>query len=193
MILIDRSVNAGVVGFRGSTQPTGGNSTSNSVVSDTAINPSSILIDILFKQSTFDVNTKQTSIGQVTSNGVSLSQAGSSQISISQISTVEATSDKTGIGQISSTEIGSIQTNLVQTSFTQIGTTKIDSLQIGLGQILPAEINSTQAGNTYYCLKNLNPVTSKVSDSTSVESQNFFILNPGLFGHNPNLQNTTEP
>jgi hypothetical protein len=178
MILIDRSVNAGVVGFRGSTQPTGGNSTSNSVVSDTAINPSSILIDILFKQSTFDVNTKQTSIGQVTSNGVSLSQAGSSQISISQISTVEATSDKTGIGQISSTEIGSIQ---------------IDSLQIGLGQILPAEINSTQAGNTYYCLKNLNPVTSKVSDSTSVESQNFFILNPGLFGHNPNLQNTTEP
>jgi hypothetical protein len=167
--------------------------TSNSVVSDTAINPSSIPIDILFKQSTFDVNTKQTSIGQVTSNGVSLAQAGSSQISISQISTVEATSDKTGIGQISSTEIGSIQTNLVQTSFTQIGTTKIDSLQIGLGQILPAEINSTQAGNTYYCLKNLNPVTFKVSDSTSVESKNFSILNSWLFGHNPNPQNTTVP
>jgi hypothetical protein len=28
MILIDRSINAGIVGFRGSTQPTGGNPTS---------------------------------------------------------------------------------------------------------------------------------------------------------------------
>jgi DNA/RNA endonuclease G (NUC1)/PKD repeat protein len=164
---------------------------SNSVVSDTAINPSSIPIDILFKQSIFDVSTKQTSIGQVTFNDFSRSQGSSSQISISQISTPECSPTKDSTSQISTTEIGSIQTNLVQTSFTQIGSTQIVPFQIGLGQLLPAEINSTQIGIDY--LINPNLITSKVSDSTGVESQNFFILNSWLLGHNPNLQNTTVP
>jgi Bacterial Ig domain len=42
-------------------------------------------------------------------------------------------------------------------------------------------------------LINPNSVSSKVSNSTGVESQDLFIFNPRLLSHNPNLQNTTVP
>jgi hypothetical protein len=154
---------------------------SNSFISDTTISPNSVPIDILSNHSIFDIDPSKVGISQIALNNFSAIQNRTSEIGISQISSPDASPRKNSPSQISPAQIGSIQTSLIHDGASQVGISQIDSSQLGLRQILSAKINSIQTGVDY--LISLNLVASKISDSTSVESQDLFILNPWLISH----------
>ncbi|MEO1006272.1 MAG: hypothetical protein AAFW67_10565, partial [Cyanobacteria bacterium J06638_38] len=153
----------------------------NSFVADTTINPNSIPIDIFFDRSVFDISSEQTDISQITSNNLSRPQVGTVQDSISQISYSESSHTKPSISQISSTEVGMIQTSFVEQSSSQISLTQIEPLNIGLRKIQPTEVNSTQIISDG--IAEVQPITSEVSDSSSVEPENLFVLQQWFIDH----------
>jgi large repetitive protein len=139
------------------------------------------LVNILVKQSTFDVSSKQTGIGQVAFDNLSSPQTSITQISVPQINSSQSGPNKRGSGQISPTEISPIQTNGVEESFNEIGSTQVNPFHIGIRQIQPVEGDSTQA--SIYNLNDTQLVTSKISDSSSIEFKDVGILKRWLTDH----------
>ena len=147
--------------------------------------------NVACEHSSIEIGSHQISVSQVAPTDFSIPHLSINQGSISQVNTEHRSASERGSSQISPTEVSSIQTSRIELSSNQNSTAQIDIFQIGIGQILPAKINSTQTGVNY--LINPNPIASKISDSTSIESQNFFVTDSWLLGYNPNLQNTTVP
>ncbi|MEO1341538.1 MAG: hypothetical protein AAFV28_10465, partial [Cyanobacteria bacterium J06635_13] len=153
----------------------------NSFVADTSVDPNSIPIDIFFDRSVFDISSEQTGISQITSNNFSRPQVGTVQDSISQISYSESSHTKPSISQISSTEVGMIQTGFVEQSSSQISPTQINPFDIGLGEIQSTEVDSTQIISDRVI--KVQPIASKVSNLSSIEPENLFVLQQWFIDH----------
>ncbi|AFZ38163.1 outer membrane adhesin like protein (plasmid) [Stanieria cyanosphaera PCC 7437] len=153
----------------------------NSFVTDTTINPNSVPIDIFFKKNMFDVSTNEASISQIASSNFSRSQVSTSQISTSQISIPESSHTKPSISQISSTEVGTIQTSGVEKSSTEISPTQVAPFEIRFGQIQSTEVDSAQIGINN--LVNGQFVASKIPYSTSIKSEDIFVLEQWFVTH----------
>jgi hypothetical protein len=154
---------------------------SDLVVPNTTVIPNSVLVNILVKQSTFDISSKQTGIGQVAFDNLSSPQTSIAQISVPQINSSQSGPNKSGSGQISSTEISPIQTNGVKERFNEIGSTQINPFHIGIRQIQPVEGDSTQA--SIYNLNDTQLVTSKISNASGIEFKDVGILKCWLTDH----------
>ena len=153
----------------------------SSFVADTSVDPNSVPIDIFFDRSVFNISSEQTGISQITSNNLSRPQVGTVQNSISQISIPEGSHSKSSISQISSAEVGSIQTSFVEQSSSQISPTQINPFDIGLGEIQPTKVGSTQIISDRVAEVQL--ITSEISDSSSVEPENLFVLQQWFVDH----------
>jgi large repetitive protein len=153
----------------------------DSFVTDTTIDPNSVPIDIFFEENTFDISSKETSIGQIASNNISSEQTSTIQNSTSQISSYQRSTTKPSTSQISSSKVGTIQTSGIKESSTKISPTQIDPFDVGFSQIQPTEVDSTQV--TLNGVTDIQSVASKVSDSSSIESENLFVLNQWFIDH----------
>ena len=154
---------------------------SSSFVTDTTVDPSSVPIDIFFEENTFDVSTNKTSVSQIAFNKIGSQQTSTIQNSTRQISLYQGSTTKSSISQISTSEVGAIQTSGVKESSTEIGITQINTFDVGFGQIQPTEVDSTQIITNW--IAEIQPITSEISDSSSVEPENLFVLQQWFVNH----------
>jgi hypothetical protein len=193
IILIDRSVNAEVVGFRGSTQPTGGNPT-NDISSDTAIWHNSVTANGFFeingsnyigKISSGQIGIEEVTIPQFSTSKVrtdggdiieinlpstSTRQIGTIEIGSSQVSRFNGNTSHVGSTQVSTNQFTTNQFGFFQNSPSEVGADEAGSIQISSTQIDATQIGSAKQG--VVTISQLQP--SKVSLPSSIASQQFF-------------------
>ena len=154
---------------------------SNSFIADTTIDPNSVPIDVFFEENTFDISPNESSIGQIAFDNLGTKQTSISQIGTGQISHDQRSFTQSRSTQVSPFEVGTIQTGGVEVSSTQISPTQVDPLNIGVGEIQPAEVDSTQIISDG--VAEVQPITSEISDSSIVQSENFLVLQQWFIDH----------
>jgi large repetitive protein len=140
MILIDRSVNAGIVGFRGSTQPTGGNPTSLDLSSSLmAANTEDELlvpfvnIPVVFNK--FPIGES----GVPTGNTLDIETNGTSQIS---------NTHRTFIISDNTFQAGISHINSFESSISHIDSTKVSPFKVGVIDSFSVEGSSFQVSSS---------------------------------------------
>ena len=140
IVFIDRAVNVGVVGFRGSTQPTKGNLNDLSEIGDNL----TIGQNSVFEVGSFEIGTNSST--QVSPLQVSFHQNGTSQIDISDVSAIETASGEVSTSEIGTHEVSVLKESTIKKTISEIGTNQISSTQMSISQVDISQVGITEDG-----------------------------------------------